>query len=117
MVMTFSFSSDGGHVGNTRSDWCYCPETLQFSGGFGHDCTFKSSIKLESLTQSFSVLEKSAGDISHNSHAAGEIAQCPNNPTSVNHDRNTVEQSDMNYEPQKTNFRRPRLHLSGTSTP
>lgn len=46
----------------------------------------------------------------------GEIAQCTNSPTSLNHDRNTVEQSELNCEPQKTNFRHPQLHLISTLT-
>lgn len=34
----------------------------------------------------------------------------------MSHDRNTVEQSELNYVPQKTNFRHPHLHLSSTFT-
>lgn len=62
------------------------------------------------------LLVKGAGDISHNSHTAGNLHSTQTVPLKWIYDYNTVEQSELNYVPQKTNFRHPHLHLSSTLT-
>lgn len=113
MAMTFSFSSDDVHMGNTVTG-----VIVQRRSNSAEALTMIAlSILHQIINSGLEYVHRWKVQVtSHTTVMQQERLQFTNRPTQVNHDRNTVEQSELNYVPQKTNFRHPHLHLSSTLT-